>query len=418
MLKDIHYCQGKHLAWLVAGVLLVAGTVAARTPPEAEPLTLHRAIRLAQDGNPDLAVAKREIEAVEGQLLQARSRPNPELLYALEDTRAETRAQSVQLNVPVETGGKYATRIAAAERGRDMAVAGLNARRVEVRAAVVTAFFATLVAQERAALLQESLDLARKATDAVAKRVAAGKVSPVEENKARVAEAGVRVELAQASSGLRNARAGLVALLGSEGPRFTRVAGEVEALPAVPDREEIEQRLAASPTLLRAQLEVAQRRALVEVERSKRVPNVTVSLGVKHSAELQQRDQVLLGVSLPLPVFDSNRGNLLEAMKREDKARDELLATNVRFGSEVFQARERLEAVREEIAVLQQEVLPAAREAYDAASIGFEHGKFSFLEVLDAQRTYFAAKSQYLTTLADAHRAAAVMDGLLGRPLE
>lgn len=147
-------------------------------------LTLQKAIELALDSNLDLAVARREIEATQGQVIQGQARPNPELAYSQEDQRAATRTQSVQINLPVEMGGKRAARITVAERGRDIAVEELNVRRVEIRAAVVAAFFETLAAQERAALAGASVDLAKRATDAVAKRVAAGKVSPVEETKA------------------------------------------------------------------------------------------------------------------------------------------------------------------------------------------------------------------------------------------
>lgn len=379
----------------------------------ATPLTLQKAIALALDGNLDLAVANREVEATQGQVLQGQVRPNPELAYSLEDQRAQTRTQSVQINLPVEMGGKRAARIAVAERGRDIAVEELNVRRIEIRADVVAAFFESLVAQERAELAQNSVDLARRATDAVAKRVTAGKVSPVEETKARVAEAGVRVELAQAQSEQRSARARLASLLGANPPRFALVAGSVEALPAVPSFDNVQQRLSASPTLRRAQLEVERRRSLVDVERSKRVPDVTFSLGVKRPYELQ-RDQLLFGVSVPLPLFDRNQGNLLEALKREDKARDELQALNLRVSTEVLQARERLESIRGEIDVLKRDVLPGAQSAYDAATLGFENGKFNFLEVLDAQRTYFAAKSQYLKALAEAHRVVADIDRVLG----
>lgn len=414
----------------IAGLLiaLAAGAVFAQSlpatqanraaSPEAQSetaasLTLQKAVALALEGNPDLTVAKREIEATEGQVLQGQVRPNPELAYSLEDQRTQTGTQSVQINLPVELGGKRAARIAAAERGRDIAMEDLNVRRIEIRAAVVAAFFDTLAAQERAALALDSVDLAVKATDVVAKRVAAGKVSPVEESKARVAEAGVRIELAQAQSEQRSARGRLASLLGTNPPRFTLVAGNVEALPVVPSFDSVQQRLSASPTLRRAQLEVERRRSLVDVERSKRTPDVTFSLGVKRPNELQ-RDQLLFGVSVPLPLFDRNQGNLLEALKREDKAQDELQALNLRVGTEVLQARERLDSIRGEVDVLQRDVLPGAKSAYIATTIGFENGKFNFLEVLDAQRTYFAAKSQYLKALAEAHRAAADIDRVLG----
>ena len=376
-------------------------------------LTLQKAIDLALGGNLDLAVARREIEATQGPVIQGQARPNPELVYSLEDQRAATRTQSVQINLPIEVGGKRAARIAAAERGRDIAVEELNLRRVEICATVVAAFFEVLAAQERAALAGAGVDLAKRATDAVAKRVAAGKVSPVEETKARVAEAGVQVELAQAQSEQRNARARLVSLLGANPPRFALVSGRVDELPAVPSFDNVQQRLLASPALRRAQLEIERRRSLVDVERTKRIPDITFSLGVKRPNELQ-RDQLLFGVSVPLPLFDRNQGNLLEALKREDKARDEIQALSARLSTDVLQARERLEYIRGEVDVLQRDVLPGAKSAYDAATVGFENGKFNFLEVLDAQRTYFAAKFQYLKALAEAHRAAADIDRVLG----
>ena len=68
-------------------------------------------------------------------------------------------------------------------------------------------------------------------------------------------------------------------------------------------------------------VEVERRNALAEVEQAKRVPDITVSAGVQRSNETQ-RNLLLLGISVPLPVFDRNHGNLLEALKLEDKARD------------------------------------------------------------------------------------------------
>ncbi len=379
----------------------------------ATAMTLPQAIALALDGNLDLTVAKREVEARQAQVLQGRARPNPEFAYALEDQNAATRTHSLQINLPIEMGGKRAARVAAAESGRELAIEELNMRRVEIRAAVVAAFFETLAAQEVAALAQDSVDLAKRATDAAAKRVAAGKVSPVEETKARVAEAGVRVERSQAQSAQRSARARLASLLGAKPSPFTVVAGSVDTLPTIPSFDTLQQRLSSSPMLRRAQLEIAQRRSLVKVERSKRTPDMTFSLGVKRPHELQ-RNQLLLGVSVPLPLLDRNQGNLQEALTREDKARDELQALQARVSSDLWQARERLEALQGEVDALRREVLPGAKSAYDAATIGFENGKFSFLEVLDAQRSYFSAKSQYFKALAEAHRTAADIDRVLG----
>jgi cobalt-zinc-cadmium efflux system outer membrane protein len=56
---------------------------------------------------------------------------------------------------------------------------------------------------------------------------------------------------------------------------------------------------------------------------------------------------------------------------------------------------------------LRSDIVPAAQSAYQAARTGFELGKFGYLDVLDAQRTYFQAKAQYWKALSAAFQAAA-----------
>ena len=440
MFKGI-YLQGKPQAWRgrkkiglaasAAAILLAAASGSAlsqgvsqrpvvgeealqtaATAP-ATPLSLTKAIELALEGSPEVAAATRQWEATEGQVLQGRARPNPELAYSLEDARSRTRTQSWQLNLPVELGGKRAARTKAAEKSREQAQAQLNELKAALRANVAAAYFDVLTAQERLVLAKDSVALAKSSTDTVAKRVAAGKVSPVEESKARVAEAGIRVELAQAASEQRNALSRLFALLGKIEAPFTVLEGKAENLPPVPKLADLQSLISSSPAVVLARIEVDRRKALTDLEQSKRVPDITVSAGIQRSNETQ-RNILLFGVSVPLPVFDRNQGNLLEALKLEDKARDELQGATVRLHSEVAQAQERLSTIAAEVQLLRQDVLSGAKSAYDAATIGFENGKFNFLEVLDAQRTYFTAKSQYLKALGEAHRAAADVDRLLG----
>jgi cobalt-zinc-cadmium efflux system outer membrane protein len=149
------------------------------------------------------------------------------------------------------------------------------------------------------------------------------------------------------------------------------------------------------------------------VEKSRRIPDVTVSMGVKKNGETGS-NQAVVGLSIPFPMFDRNQGNILEALRRTDKARDELAATEIRLDGELAQAYERLSTARQEAEALQRDILPGAQSAYDAATTGFEFGKFNFLDVLDAQRTLLQARSQYLRTLSEAHNAAAEIDRILG----
>lgn len=388
----------------------------ARVVEPVTPLTLSTALLLALETNADLAASRYELQAVEASVMQAGALPNPALELSMEDRRRETRETTVLFNQPIELGGKRPARIQAAERGRDAASAALNAKRAEVRGAVITAFFDVVGAQERLRLAQESAQLAQRATDVVSRRVAAGKVSPVEETRARVAGSGVRLEFNQARSELATARKRLAATWGNPTPRFERAEGRMDALPQLPRLHDISSRLAAAPAIARARSEVDQRHALAQLESSRRIPDITLSLGVKRSEELG-RNKAIVGVAIPLPLFDRNRGNVLEALRRTDKAREELSATEVRVDVEVSQAYDRLHTALQAVEALQKDILPGAQSAYDAATTGFEFGKFGFLDVLDAQRTLLQAKSQYLHALSEVHRAAADIDRILGEPL-
>ena len=376
-------------------------------------LTLDTAIKLALGASPVIAIATREREAVEGVQVQAAVRPNPSVSAIMQDTRSATRETTLQLNQPFELGNKRQARIDAADARYEVAGADIEARKAEIRAAVITAFYEVLAAQERTVLAQSSRDLAQRARDAVAKRVLAGKVSPVEETKSRVAESAVKVELSQAQRDLGAARKRLSSLWGNPNPRFTEAAGHLDSLSATPSLESLTRRLDESPAIKRAKLEIEQRNAFAELEKAKRVPDLTVSMGAKRNEELGI-NQAILGLSIPIPVFDRNQGNLQEALSRTEKARDELRALQIQQSTLLATAYERYRATQEEIDTIRTDILPGARSAYDAAVKGFEYGKFSFLDVLDAQRTFFLARSQYLAALLRGHQGMAEIERLIG----
>jgi outer membrane protein, heavy metal efflux system len=378
-------------------------------------MTLAEARRLALAHNPDLASARLELQAQQAAELQAGARPNPELGVLFEDTRTATRTSTVQFSQAIELGGKRAARQAAAAQAREQAAVALLAKEAELRAAVAAGFFELLGAQAQQGLAEASLTLARSAVTAADKRLQAGKVPPLELAKARVAEAGARAELAQAQSERLLAR-GRLAALWSQGPQaIVQADGDTAALPEPSDASRLAEWMADAPTLRLARLDIARRQALAEVERARRVPDVTVTVGAKRDAELG-RTQSVLGFSLPLPVNDRNQGALLEALRREDQAREALTAATLKLQLDVAQAAARLTLAREQAQLLRDEALPTAQTAHDAALKGYELGKFAFLDVLDAQRTLFQLRRQVLQHSADAHRAAADLDRLLGRP--
>jgi len=385
-------------------------SAASAPAPTVQPLTLAEAIRLALQFSPQIVANQQELAASDGTVIQAGARPNPEIQALIEDTRRESRTTTVQFSQPIELGGKRSARVSVAELGRAQTAVDVEGRRAQIRADVSDAFFGAVIAQERVQLAQASAELSGRAADAASKRVQAGKVSPVDETRAKVAHAGVRVELRQAQGELRSARQRLSALLGPAAPRAQVLAWQSNALPALlsPDTS-----LTDVPALRQARLEVDRRQAMVELERARRIPDVTLTLGAKRDQQVG-RNQTVIGLSIPIPVLDTNRGNLLQALRLHDKAEVDLQATQIRIDTEWTQLSERQRSAQAEVQALKEEVLPGAESAWQAATTGFELGKFSFLDALDAQRTLFQARAQYLRALNELYRTTADIDRLLG----
>ncbi|MBI1834563.1 MAG: TolC family protein [Burkholderiales bacterium] len=380
-------------------------------------LSLADALQLAKKFHPELAAAQQEIKANEGSLRQAGLLRNPEVSTIVEGLRSETKTTTWQLNQAIELGGKRSARIVLAERGLLAAKNDLAIMLAEVKSAVAIGFYDILIAQERERLANSSLALTQRAFEAVKKQVSLGKVPPLEETKARIAQASVQLELTQALSDIAIARQRLFAMTGLKEHVQLQLIGQFDLMPNVPEKQDLERRLRLSPHFIKAQIEVEKRLAIADSERAKQVPDITLSVGTKREqlgGRQSGQHQTIVGVSLPLSLFDRNQGNLQESISRVDKAKDELAATEIRLRNELSQAHLRLSLAHTEASLMKNDVLPNAQHAFELAIKGFEFGKFNFLDVLDAQRSLLAAKTQYLRSCTEVHRAASDIQALVG----
>jgi len=396
---------------------LAACALAANAAASDAPLTLPSAIERALAANPDLRAAAAEVAAQEGAIEQAGALPNPELELLREGRDRGNRTSTVQLGIPFELGGKRAARVDAARQERALALAAHEALRAQLRADTVAAFYDLVAAGERQRLAQELVLLGERATHASERRVETGKASPLEATRAKVAQSNLRIEALQAGRELAAARIRLASLWGGDPGRLVLAAPEHIDIPAVPPLAELEARLATAPDLRRALAGVAHRSALVRVEQARRMPDVTLIVGTQRESSIERPSEprrAVVGVSVPLPLFNRNGGAVLESLRRVDKARDELDAERVRLHAALAQAHGHLAAASEEAALIRQEVVPGAEQAYQAANRGYELGKFGLIDVLDAQRTLVQSRHQYLKAVAEGYRALADIERIVG----
>jgi cobalt-zinc-cadmium efflux system outer membrane protein len=372
---------------VTASVVLLAGTGLVH----ASTLTLDQALQTAFAGNPDLAAAQWEIGIAEGERKQAGLIPNPEVSWEAEDTRRDSRTTTVMLSQPIELGGKRGARTDVASRAQDSA----------------------RTAQQRLQLSRQSLQLAEHGLRVAQGRIEAGKSSPVEGTRAHVQLLEVRLELRRAERDQANAYQQLAQVMGAPLPTSTTVQAATQSMPTVPPASRLLERLNETAELRLAKLQIDQREASLGLEKSQRIPDLTVSIGSQYSETERERVNVV-GLSLPIPLFNRNQGNVLAAARRSDQARDLRNATELRLRTEIQTALEQWQTANGEVEAFNQTILPAAQSAVDSATRGFEMGKFGFLDVLDAQRTLISARSQYIQAVSEATDARVRIERIFG----
>ncbi|HDZ23520.1 MAG TPA: TolC family protein [Desulfobacteraceae bacterium] len=383
-------------------------------------ITLKDAISTALVRNPDLMAFSIEIRAQEAQMIQAGLFPNPEFQFQSEDFGGSGTRQgfdltetTVQLSQLIELGGKRSKRKMIASLDRDLAGWDYKSKRADVLTKVTKAFIDVLADQKRVALAKEMVDLAAKVLQTVSARVKAGKVSPIEETRAKVAFFANQIALQQAKRRLEGSRKQLATTWGAKTALFDQVKGRLDVLAPVPSIEALEGLISGNPDIARWATEMEQRNASLALAKAKKIPDPTVSLGGKHYSDLGE-NAFMFSISIPIPIFDRNQGGISKARERVAKAREERQAATLRGFWDLAETYRSLSSAYSEALGLQTEVLPGATAAFKALRKGYHQGKFDYLSLLDAQRTLFESKGQYIEALRVYHQGIAEVERLIG----
>jgi cobalt-zinc-cadmium efflux system outer membrane protein len=403
-------------------VLPVAEKVATSPDEPQGALSLREALALALLRSPELATFSYDTRAAEARTLQAGFRPNPEVSLLSEDFGGNRQWGGFQqaqttlaLSQTIELGAKRAHRLRLSRLDESLAAWDFETKRLDVFVEVTKAFVGTLVAQRKVDIAADTLRIEQQFFGAVADRVRAGKVSPIEQQRADVSLANGRIILEKAKRELSIARDKLASFWGSREARFAKVEGDLNNIVPPPPLERLTALAAQNPDLARWETEIQQREARLAVERSKEIPDLTIQGGVRKYGV--GGTAFVAGIGMPLPVFGTNRGNIGDAQAQLSKGLAQQRATEVRITTAIRESYTQLAAAYEEATTLRRDVLPAADAAFNGTSVGYRNGKFGLLEVLDARRSQTEAQNRLLDALSAYQAASAVTERLTGQSL-
>ena len=382
----------------------------------ADSLSLSEATRRVLEKNPQTAVSSALQDAAAGRVTQAGVLPNPEVNYLLEDFSGDTNRSASSATTTYSVSqrfslpGKRSARTSVASEERTLTVLEAQAERLRLIRLTRDSYVDALASAEKQSAAERNLLLAQQLRDAVAARVTAGKVSPIELSRATVALAGARraVNLAMQESQLM--RRQLASLWGS-----SRLEEQLMDILVLPEQLSEPSDLASvSPYLKQAEARIQRERAALTLAERQRLPDFTLSAGTKREA-ITREQSVLLGISVPIPLFDRNQGALRSARAELTAAEASLILAQQQWQRQRDQLLVQREASYQDALQLRDEVLRIASEALEATREGYRAGKFSLIDLLDAQRSLVESQGVYLAARISYHKSEAALDELLGR---
>jgi len=384
-------------------------------------LTLHRALQEAANASPRLAVADRNIGMADGRRQQANTLPNPSVGFEVDNFApgptnnvggAETTLMLSQL---IELGGKRDARVSAALGDYDAARWEREAARLELLSETTIAFVEAVSAQRRIWLLDRQATTLEKLVPLMQRRVEAGASSPSEVSRTQAAVGTTRLERERARLALAVAKRELVSLMGREVPDFSSVSGDFGRIVRPAALENLIKAIDDNPQLMRWTAIRAQRDGDLLVARLKPIPDITATLGWRYYSESSE-SAIRLGVSMPIPVLDRNRGAIREAQENVQKVHAERAVNRLKLIAVVAKAHDTAASQLQQLDLLRKTVLPAARQTVSVIEAGYGQGRFTLLEILDAYRTMADAEIMEHDALAGFHTAVATIEGLTAVP--
>ena len=371
----------------------------------AQVWTLESSIEQAITVAPELRMAEAEVGARAAERVQVGAWPNPSVevrtdeKLGLEDGRGGYDVNQISITQPLP--------LRRLSRQRQAADAGLNAaraqqmqQRLQLEKRVAQVFHDLQLAAERQRLAQARLDFAegvRPGSDRLVRYL-----PPLERARLDILRETARQDVAFAEGKWSEAASqfrALLALPADSEPETTALT----ALTAPTALMELEGRLSNHPALRASEQARAASRAQIDVARSQRFADPTISVFRERdylAGSRRDYNGILLGVQVPF--WNGNNGGVARAVAEADKA-DALLAAQRRdLESGLRQNHLHLGHLLEQAEHYRTRLLTPARQVLDLTRKGFASGEQNGLALVDASNTYFEAQARYLELLHDA----------------
>jgi cobalt-zinc-cadmium efflux system outer membrane protein len=378
-------------------VLCAASVMSAVAAGETTVLTLEQALARASSEGSATLIAASERERAAARARQARAWENPTLSVEVENVLGrgpyrdfDAAESTVSLSQPLPLGGGRGARVRAARSDEQAATAAIALAALELRRDVALAYAEAIAADRLAGIARERAALGAQTRAAVERRHAAGLESDLQRARVEVETVGMQADARRrAAAALAHRRA-----LAAHWREATVTAALDEAwFDAAPDvafdgvPDAAPDTAPNHPRLVVARARVEQARAEIEAARRAPFSGLEATVGTRRFEGAPGADHAwVLGLSMPVPVWDRNEGGIAEARAALQGAEFDL----ERAARDLLAEREAALAERDaatlEVDTLTMSGLPASKSLAQLSVQGYEAGRLSLIERLEAER--------------------------------
>jgi cobalt-zinc-cadmium efflux system outer membrane protein len=400
---------------LACMLVLLGGfpSVQAQQPPR---LALQEALDLADKQNLDLAAARRQRAVALAGIQIAKERPNPTVNFtALRDEPHE----GLFFDQPIEIGGKRGRRIEVARQEGAVTEVEIASLARQVRKNTRETYYAAAYARAESERLSRVVGLTKRLEQIAKDRFNAGDVAQLE-----VLQSSLEVSRAEADLEVARQReivslSELNALLDEPATKPWELAGTLEdATPTARLEDLVGRAYQSNPDLqhLGGEKKVEDsRRSLLKAER---VPDLVLDAGIDFNAPRDFRYGPRSQVSMNLPIFTRNQGEIAQSIANSRVLDAETAATERSVSARVESAYFDLGAQRTQVRLYHDRLLPVARQLESMAEESYRAGKTGILTAIQAQQDVQSVESNYLQSLEQLQNLYADLEETVGGTVE
>ncbi len=354
--------------------------------------------------SPALRSATNAVDAARAAVDTARTIPNPQIEVmngtrkprpGYTDTHANANLKSISLTQDLDMPWHRFPRVDGALAGLSAAQANEQSFRADMRAQLRLRYYDLVRRTAENRVAREDVKLMEGIHKRIELQVETGEKAKFELVKANAELLNAQKMQESATLRVRQSRGALRALVGVTLPEAFEVQEQTHTFaPPAPLNEVRDAVLKTNPELQRTRAERQQLDRKLSEEKSLRFPKFALRADQDQDPEWRSKR---VGVAMNLPLWDWRGGPVGEAAAKLSQTDNQLAYQEFSLLQSLEAAYQQYDIANAQVVALEGGIVRHAANALRIAELAYKAGEKSFLDVMDAQRVYRAARNELIT---------------------